>query len=52
MKYAKIYYNEQLIQKIHLTRAEKDEDKTVLYLEEKEVAIVPNNYLIIFTDEK
>jgi hypothetical protein len=52
MKYATIHYNDQPIQKIEVTRAEKDENQTILYLGEKAVAIVPNNYLIIFSDER
>jgi hypothetical protein len=52
MKYATIYYNDQGVLKIKVTRAEKDENQTILYIEKKAVAIVPNNYLIIFSDER
>jgi hypothetical protein len=52
MRKATIYYNDQPIKRIEVTKTIKELGYILLHNEDKIVAIVPDNYLIIFTDER
>jgi len=52
MRKAIIYYNEQPIQIVYFDKFDIVEKSIVLFNGIKTIAVVPNNYLIIFSDEQ
>jgi hypothetical protein len=52
MKYATIYYNGNPLQKFYFTKYSIEKECIIFFDQLVTAAIVPNNYLIIFSDER